>query len=35
MNASALQLIDLHKNFGVTPIIRGVNLDVQRGERHA
>ena len=35
MNASALQLVDLHKNFGVTPIIRGVNLDVRQGERHA
>ncbi len=32
---SALQLIDLHKRFGVTPIIRGVNLEVRRGERHA
>jgi len=35
MSASALQLIDLHKSFGVTPIIRGVNLDVVQGERHA
>ena len=35
MNASALQLVDLHKSFGVTPIIRGVNLDVRQGERHA
>jgi branched-chain amino acid transport system ATP-binding protein len=35
MSASALQLVDVHKSFGVTPIIRGVNLDVQRGERHA
>jgi branched-chain amino acid transport system ATP-binding protein len=35
MSASALQLIDLHKSFGVTPIIRGVNLDVTQGERHA
>jgi len=34
MNA-ALQLVDLHKSFGVTPIIRGVNLDVAQGERHA
>ncbi len=32
---SSLQLIDLHKRFGVTPIIRGVNLDVKQGERHA
>jgi len=35
MSASALQLVDLHKSFGVTPIIRGVNLDVVQGERHA
>ena len=35
MTTSALQLVDLHKRFGVTPIIRGVNLDVARGERHA
>ena len=32
---SALQLIDVHKRFGVTPIIRGLNLDVKQGERHA
>jgi branched-chain amino acid transport system ATP-binding protein len=32
---SALQLIGLHKSFGVTPIIRGVDLDVLQGERHA
>jgi branched-chain amino acid transport system ATP-binding protein len=31
----ALQLIDLHKSFGVTPIIRGVTLDVPLHERHA
>ena len=35
VNASALKLIDLHKKFGATPIIRGVNLDVVQGERHA
>ena len=35
MSACALQLIDLHKSFGATPIIRGVNLDVYKGERHA
>jgi branched-chain amino acid transport system ATP-binding protein len=35
MTISALQLVDLHKSFGVTPIIRGVNLDVPQGERHA
>ncbi|HEY6511345.1 MAG TPA: ABC transporter ATP-binding protein [Burkholderiaceae bacterium] len=34
-SASALQLVDVHKRFGVTPIIRGVNLDVRQGERHA
>ena len=32
---SALQLSDVHKRFGVTPIIRGLNLDVKQGERHA
>ncbi len=31
----ALELRDLHKSFGVTPIIRGVTLDVRQGERHA
>ncbi len=30
-----LQLIDVHKNFGATPIIRGLNLEVRQGERHA
>jgi branched-chain amino acid transport system ATP-binding protein len=35
MSESALQLQDVHKRFGATPIIRGVNLDVRRGERHA
>ncbi len=35
MSESALQLVDLHKRFGATPIIRGVNLDVKKGERHA
>ncbi|MEO6410477.1 MAG: ABC transporter ATP-binding protein [Burkholderiaceae bacterium] len=33
--SSALQLVDLHKRFGATPIIRGVQLDVKQGERHA
>jgi branched-chain amino acid transport system ATP-binding protein len=33
--ASALQLRDVHKSFGATPIIRGVSLDVVEGERHA
>jgi len=35
VSESALQLVDVHKRFGVTPIIRGVNLQVSRGERHA
>ena len=30
-----LQLRDLHKRFGATPIIRGVSLDIDQGERHA
>ncbi len=33
--SSALGLQDLHKSFGATPIIRGVSLDVGKGERHA
>jgi branched-chain amino acid transport system ATP-binding protein len=32
---ATLQLIDVHKSFGATPIIRGVSLDVRAGERHA
>ena len=32
---AALQLVDVHKSFGATPIIRGVSLDVHVGERHA
>ncbi|MFN4309969.1 MAG: ABC transporter ATP-binding protein [Ferrovibrio sp.] len=32
---TALVLQDLHKSFGNTPIIRGVSLDVAKGERHA
>ena len=32
---SALSLKDLRKNFGSTEIIRGINLEVKRGERHA
>ena len=35
MSTSALELVDLHKSFGATPIIRGVSLDVTAGERHA
>jgi branched-chain amino acid transport system ATP-binding protein len=31
----ALALRDVYKRFGVTPIIRGVSLSVERGERHA
>ena len=30
-----LVLRDLHKSFGGTPIIRGVDLAVKRGQRHA
>jgi branched-chain amino acid transport system ATP-binding protein len=32
---AALSLTNLIKNFGATPIIRGVSLDVAAGERHA
>lgn len=32
---AALQLIDVHKTFGRTDIIRGVTLDLLAGERHA
>jgi branched-chain amino acid transport system ATP-binding protein len=31
----ALELRDIRKSFGATPIIRGVSLDVHEGERHA
>jgi branched-chain amino acid transport system ATP-binding protein len=31
----ALELRDIRKSFGATPIIRGVSLEVSRGERHA
>jgi branched-chain amino acid transport system ATP-binding protein len=31
----ALELRDIHKSFGATPIIRGVSLQVHEGERHA
>ena len=31
----ALRLVDVHKHFGPTPIIRGVSVDIPRGERHA
>jgi branched-chain amino acid transport system ATP-binding protein len=33
--ACALRLLDLHKSFGATRIIRGVSLDIPPGERHA
>jgi len=33
--APALQLRDVRKTFGATPVVRGVSLDVGRGERHA
>jgi branched-chain amino acid transport system ATP-binding protein len=32
---SALQLTDVKKSFGKTEIIRGVNLEIAKGERHA
>jgi len=35
MTALAIELADLHKNFGATKIIRGVSLTVPTGERHA
>jgi branched-chain amino acid transport system ATP-binding protein len=33
--SAAIELVDLHKSFGSTQIIRGVNLAIERGERHA
>src|SRR5947207_9052403 len=35
MTAPAVELRDVRKNFGRTEIIRGVNLSIPRGERHA
>lgn len=36
MNApAAIQLTDVHKSFGRTEIIRGVSLEIRKGERHA
>ena len=35
MPPCALELRDVHKSFGVTLIIRGVSLEVSKGERHA
>ncbi|MFP5462278.1 MAG: ABC transporter ATP-binding protein [Gammaproteobacteria bacterium] len=32
---SSLRLTDVRKSFGKTEIIRGVNLDIRKGERHA
>ena len=32
---AVLELADVHKSFGITPIIRGVTLDIAEGERHA
>jgi branched-chain amino acid transport system ATP-binding protein len=32
---AALELMDVHKRFGATPIVRGVSLAVAPGERHA
>ena len=31
----AIDIIDLHKSFGPAEIIRGINLEVHEGERHA
>ena len=33
--SAALELIDLHKSFGQAQIIRGVDLKVEKGQRHA
>jgi branched-chain amino acid transport system ATP-binding protein len=35
MSAPALELAGVHKSFGATPIIRGVDMSIARGERHA
>ena len=32
---AALSLVDVHKSFGETRIIRGVNLEIPKGQRHA
>ena len=34
-DAAAVELRDVRKSFGPTQIIRGVDLDILRGERHA
>jgi branched-chain amino acid transport system ATP-binding protein len=31
----AIELLDVHKSFGQTPIIRGVSLSLEPGQRHA
>ena len=33
--SAAIELRDVRKNFGPTEIIRGVNLSIADGERHA
>ena len=35
MTETALKLVDVHKSFGSSKIINGVNLEVTKGERHA
>jgi branched-chain amino acid transport system ATP-binding protein len=35
MTDAALRLADVHKSFGRTSIINGVNMQIARGERHA
>jgi branched-chain amino acid transport system ATP-binding protein len=35
MTASALSLTDVRKDFGATSILKGVNVDIVRGEHHA
>ena len=35
MSAPAIELSDVHKRFGATAIIRGVDLAIPAGERHA
>ncbi len=32
---TALKLVDVHKSFGSSKIINGVNLAIPKGERHA
>lgn len=35
VTSPALELVDVHKSFGKTPIIRGADLVINTGERHA